>query len=204
VNGPVHPAASQQGGVGGVDEGVGLDLRDIALNQLDPVDRASAHGTASISLPRSDRQTALGAGLFRPGRACWRPDGGGNAGIDISGDAGGARRTSLKTIHIIEETMPFAWEKAVMACWEQGESFPTQYDKPSDPNSRDVVAMIHVTRPMSEPRIHRAFRAGWQTWRSTGSGDALRRADTGSTRPWACGSTPTTNGCLSTTSRRPG
>lgn len=66
----------------------------------------------------------------------------------------------MKTIHIIEETMPMAWEKAVMACWEQGESFPTQYDKPDDPNSRDGVATIHVTRPLAEPRIHRAFPGG--------------------------------------------
>ncbi len=52
------------------------------------------------------------------------------------------------------------WEKAVIACWEQGASFPTQYDKTDDPNSRDVTAMIHVTDPMSEPRLHRAFPGG--------------------------------------------
>jgi len=66
----------------------------------------------------------------------------------------------VKTIHIIDETLPMAWEKAVMACWEQGERFPTQYDKPNDPHSRDVVAMIHVRRPLAEPRIHRAFPGG--------------------------------------------
>ncbi len=100
----------------------------------------------------------------------------------------------MKTIHIIEETMPFAWEKAVMACWEQGESFPTQYDKPSDPNSRDVVAMIHVTRPMSEPRIHRALPGGLADLRSTGG-----RCTTSCTEPLdrpghgLVGVTPTTN-----------
>lgn len=66
----------------------------------------------------------------------------------------------MKSIHIIEKTLPMAWEKAVIACWEQGECFPTQYDKPEDPNSRDVTAMIHVTEPMSEPRLHRAFPGG--------------------------------------------
>lgn len=66
----------------------------------------------------------------------------------------------MKTIHIIEKTIPMAWERAVIAAWEQGESFPTQYDKPDDPNSRDVIAMIHVTDPASEPRIHRAFPGG--------------------------------------------
>jgi thymidylate synthase len=66
----------------------------------------------------------------------------------------------MKSIHIVEDLLPVAWEKAVIACWEQGESFPTQYDKPNDPNSRDVVAMIHVRKPFAEPRIHRAFPGG--------------------------------------------
>ncbi len=66
----------------------------------------------------------------------------------------------MKTIHVVQATLPMAWEQALLACWEQGERFPTQYDGPEDPNSRDVTAMIHVTAPMSEPRIHRAFPGG--------------------------------------------
>jgi thymidylate synthase len=66
----------------------------------------------------------------------------------------------MKSIHIVEENLPLAWEKAVLACWEQGESFPTEYDRPGDPNSRDVTALIHVIRPFDEPRIHRAFPGG--------------------------------------------
>jgi len=66
----------------------------------------------------------------------------------------------MKSIYVCEDSLPMAWEKAVLACWEQGESFPTQYDKPNDPNSRDVMAMIHVKKPFSEPRIHRAFPGG--------------------------------------------
>ena len=66
----------------------------------------------------------------------------------------------MKSVHIVERTLPMAWEKAVVACWEQGESFPTQYDKAGDPNSRDVIAMVHVTEPMADPRIHRAFPGG--------------------------------------------
>ena len=46
----------------------------------------------------------------------------------------------MKSIHIVEPSLPLAWEKAVIACWQQGERFPTEYDKPGDPNSRDVVA----------------------------------------------------------------
>ena len=66
----------------------------------------------------------------------------------------------MKSIHIVEESLPLAWERAVIACWEQGESFPTEYDRPEDPNSRDVSALIHVTKPFDEPRIHRAFPGG--------------------------------------------
>ena len=66
----------------------------------------------------------------------------------------------MKSVHIIEASLPMAWERAVLACWEQGENFPTEYDKPGDPNSRDIIAMIHVTKPFEEPRIHRAFPGG--------------------------------------------
>ena len=66
----------------------------------------------------------------------------------------------MKSIHVLEESLPLAWEQAVIACWEQGERFPTEYDRPDDPDSRDVTAMIHVRRPFDEPRIHRVFPAG--------------------------------------------
>jgi thymidylate synthase len=66
----------------------------------------------------------------------------------------------MKSIYIQEQSLPLAWEQAVIACWRQGQSFPTEYDKPGDPNSRDVTAMIHVTAPFAEPRIHRAFPGG--------------------------------------------
>jgi len=66
----------------------------------------------------------------------------------------------MKSVHIVEASLPMAWEKAVIACWEQGERFPTEYDRPGDPHSRDVTALIHVTHPFSEPRIHRAFPGG--------------------------------------------
>ena len=52
----------------------------------------------------------------------------------------------MRSIHIVEKTLPMAWEKAVLACWEQGESFPTEYDKPGDPHSRDVTALIQAQR----------------------------------------------------------
>ena len=66
----------------------------------------------------------------------------------------------MQSIHIVDQTLPAAWERAVLACWDQGADQATEYDKPNDPQSRDVVALIHVTHPMAEPRIHRAMPAG--------------------------------------------
>ena len=66
----------------------------------------------------------------------------------------------MKSIHIITQTLPQAWEQAVAQCWHNGSEFHTEYDQSSAPSSRDVVAMIHVSEPFSQPRIHRAFPGG--------------------------------------------
>lgn len=64
------------------------------------------------------------------------------------------------TTHIIGTTLPECWEKSVLACWSFGASFPTQYDKPEDKNSKDIMLLMHIKNPMAEPRIHRAFPGG--------------------------------------------
>jgi len=66
----------------------------------------------------------------------------------------------MKSIHITAEKLPQAWEQAVARCWQTGSQFRTEYDQQGEPSSRDVVAMIHVLQPFSEPRIHRAFPGG--------------------------------------------
>lgn len=66
----------------------------------------------------------------------------------------------MKTLHVTERLLPFAWQEAVIRCWYDGSRFRTEYDKPGDPESRDVLAVIHVTEPFAEPRIHRAFPGG--------------------------------------------
>jgi thymidylate synthase len=53
-----------------------------------------------------------------------------------------------------------AWERAVIETWNRGARFRTEYDKPGDPESRDACALIHVTEPFAEPRIHKAFPGG--------------------------------------------
>ncbi len=66
----------------------------------------------------------------------------------------------MKSIRVEARTLPEAWETAVCRCWQEGARFKTQYDKPGDPESRDVACMIHVTEPFAEPRIHKAFPGG--------------------------------------------
>jgi len=66
----------------------------------------------------------------------------------------------IPVIKIDENTLPEAWEKAVLATWNDGLGIKTEYDKPRDPLSRDCTMVMVVREPMSEPRIHRAFPGG--------------------------------------------
>lgn len=57
--------------------------------------------------------------------------------------------------------LPHAWENALLKCWNHGDTYPTQYDKPGDPLSKDVLAIIEVLTPMAEPRIHMGMPGGY-------------------------------------------
>ncbi|HUU18366.1 MAG TPA: thymidylate synthase [Sedimentisphaerales bacterium] len=67
---------------------------------------------------------------------------------------------NIPVISITADCLPEAWEKAVLAVWENGFEVKTQYDKPEDPPSRDATVMITVTDPFNEPRIHKNFPGG--------------------------------------------
>jgi len=58
------------------------------------------------------------------------------------------------------ENLPRGWEESVITCWEKGIPIKTEYDKPTDPPSRDCTIIIEIDDPFREPRIHRAFPAG--------------------------------------------
>lgn len=66
----------------------------------------------------------------------------------------------IPVIKIVGETLPEVWEKAVIACWEEGVQIRTEYDKPGDPPSRDCTMIMVVEEPFAEPRIHRALPGG--------------------------------------------
>jgi len=63
----------------------------------------------------------------------------------------------IPLLSVRAKTLPSAWEKAVLLCWDKGALARTEYDRPEDPPSRDCTMVIWVTAPFSEPRIHRAF-----------------------------------------------
>ena len=74
----------------------------------------------------------------------------------------------IPIIYVERETLPQAWEEAVIRTWKEGIQLKTEYDKPDDPPSRDATMIIVINSPFKEPRIHRAFPAGLKILRSTG------------------------------------
>ena len=68
--------------------------------------------------------------------------------------------TGIPTIAVTADSLPEAWEKAVIAVWDNGFEVKTQYDKPEDPPSKDATVMVTVTNPFNEPRIHKNFPGG--------------------------------------------
>ncbi|MFC1808202.1 thymidylate synthase [Candidatus Omnitrophota bacterium] len=66
----------------------------------------------------------------------------------------------IPTITVEKDTLPAAWEESVIRTWNEGISIKTEYDKSSDPPSKDVTMIMIVKYPFQEPRIHRAFPGG--------------------------------------------
>ena len=67
---------------------------------------------------------------------------------------------NIPVITIQGKTLPEVWEKSLTETWEKGMPIKTQYDKPDDPASRDVTAILVIEEPFAEPRIHKNFPAG--------------------------------------------
>jgi len=69
-------------------------------------------------------------------------------------------RVNIPSISITASCLPEAWEKTVLAVWDNGIDIKTQYDKPGDPPSKDATVMVTVENPFAEPRIHKNFPGG--------------------------------------------
>ncbi len=70
------------------------------------------------------------------------------------------RAGNIPTLSIHAECLPEAWEKAVLAVWEEGLEIKTQYDKEDDPPSKDATVIVTIENPFAEPRIHKNFPGG--------------------------------------------
>ncbi len=81
-------------------------------------------------------------------------------------ESSGSATGSIPVICVKGANLPEAWEKALIAVWEQGGTVRTEYDRRDDagafidPPSRDATAVIEVADPFAEPRIHKNFPGG--------------------------------------------
>ena len=67
---------------------------------------------------------------------------------------------NIPVISITEKTLAEAYEAALVALYEQGTRFKTQYDKSGDPLSIDATMNITILEPETDPMIHQAFPGG--------------------------------------------
>jgi thymidylate synthase len=63
-------------------------------------------------------------------------------------------------ISITADCLPEAWEKSVLAVWDEGLDVKTQYDKSGEPPSKDATVIVTINNPHAEPRIHKNFPGG--------------------------------------------
>ncbi len=68
--------------------------------------------------------------------------------------------TNIPVLNITADCLPEAWEKAVLAVWDNGIDVKTQYDKSEDLPSKDATVMVAIANPFAEPRIHKNFPGG--------------------------------------------
>ncbi|MBI5095217.1 MAG: hypothetical protein HZB26_22635 [Candidatus Hydrogenedentes bacterium] len=65
----------------------------------------------------------------------------------------------IPTLHIVGDSIPQAYFRAMKAVWEQGLAIRTEYDRKDgagkyiDPPSRDARVLIEVTDPFAQPRF---------------------------------------------------
>jgi thymidylate synthase len=67
---------------------------------------------------------------------------------------------NIPVICISRKTLAEAYEAALVAVYEKGTRFKTQYDKPDDPPSMDCTLNLTIEDPEHDPMIHMAFPGG--------------------------------------------
>lgn len=67
---------------------------------------------------------------------------------------------NIPVLTVVGDSLAAGYEKALVALYENGCRFRTQYDKPGDPLSLDCTLNLTVLDPLAEPMIHKAFPGG--------------------------------------------
>ena len=67
---------------------------------------------------------------------------------------------NIPVLMVEGDNLAEAWEKSLIAVYEQGCDVKTEYDKADDPPSKDSTMTIVVHRPLAEPMIHKDFPGG--------------------------------------------
>lgn len=67
---------------------------------------------------------------------------------------------NIPVITITGKSLAESYEAALVALYENGTRFKTQYDKPEDPLSIDCTLNLTILEPESDPIIHLAFPGG--------------------------------------------
>jgi thymidylate synthase len=67
---------------------------------------------------------------------------------------------NIPVLTVSKKTLAEAYEAALIAVYEKGTRFKTQYDRPGDPESMDCTMNITVEEPETDPMIHMAFPGG--------------------------------------------
>ncbi|MDD5766843.1 MAG: thymidylate synthase [Candidatus Marinimicrobia bacterium] len=68
--------------------------------------------------------------------------------------------SNIPVLMVEGQSLAAAWEKSLLELYTKGCDIKTEYDKPSDPPSKDSTMIIVVKEPLSEPMIHRDFPGG--------------------------------------------
>ncbi|MDD5674780.1 MAG: thymidylate synthase [Chitinivibrionales bacterium] len=67
---------------------------------------------------------------------------------------------NIPVLTVSDNCLALAYEKALLALYNNGIRIKTQYDKPGDPQSIDSTMDITIINPLADPMIHKAFPGG--------------------------------------------
>ncbi len=66
----------------------------------------------------------------------------------------------IPVLYVEADCIARGWEESLIELNRKGCPIRTQYDKPSDPPSKDSTMILTITNPLKEPMIHKDFPGG--------------------------------------------